>query len=376
MEKQFTNALSCAVIKHIGLTGTRQQTLVWLVGLIMRHGTVCLWRLAAQVGTSAQTDSVRRRFYRFFQFVRLDDGVVARMVVGLLGLAGNPWVLAMDRTNWKFGKTSINILMLSVVWNGLGVPLLWTLLPTAGNSKTSARTQLLDRLRRTFPDMKIAALTGDREFIGDGWMRHLTRRKIPFVLRLRENQQVVRAGYEAVSLATLAQNLKRGDTQIVKGQCRLGQAADAKSPLLRLVLLRLKTGELLALACSGNPRRALTSYRQRWTIETLFSNIKTRGFDLEATHLTAPNKLSTLLAVLAIAVTLTVKVGAAVARARPVPLKKHGYQARATFALGLDWLRKLMATPDQSGSTHILRRLCSSETVRLSSNNSSIFPGV
>lgn len=88
MEKQFSSALSCAVLKHIGLTGTRRATLVWLVGRIVRHGTVCLWRLAAQVGTLAQTDSVRRRFYRFFQFVRLDDLTVARVVVSLLGLAG------------------------------------------------------------------------------------------------------------------------------------------------------------------------------------------------------------------------------------------------------------------------------------------------
>ena len=376
MEGHFSNALSCGVSKHIGLLGARRETLVWLVCLIMRHGTVCLWRLAAHVGTSAQTDSVRRRFYRFFQFVRLDDALVARMVVALLGLAGKPWVLAMDRTNWKFGKTTINILMISVVWNGLGVPLLWTLLPTEGNSKTKARTQLLDRLRRAFPDMKIAALTGDREFIGDGWMRYLTRRKIPFVLRLRENQQVVRAGYEPVSLATLAQNLKRGDTQIIKGQCRLGQAADAKSPLLRLVLLRLKTGELLALACSGNPRRALKMYRKRWTIETLFSNIKTRGFDLEATHMTAPGKLSTLLAVLALAVTLTVKAGVAAARGLPAQLKKHGYPARSTFALGLDSLRKLMAPTRSAQLSQALQQLCSTQIPKLHNVNKPFFARV
>lgn len=376
MENHFTNALSSEVVKHTALSGARRETLVWLVCLIMRHGTVCLWRLAAHVGTSARTDSVRRRFYRFFQFVRLDDALVARMVVAMLGLAGKPWVLAMDRTNWKFGKTTINILMISVVWNGLGVPLLWTLLPTEGNSKTKARTQLLNRLRQAFPDMRIVALTGDREFIGDGWMRYLTRQKIPFVLRLRENQQVVRAGYEPVSLATLAQNLKRGDTQIIKGQCRLGQAADAKSPLLRLVLLRLKTGELLALACSGNPRRALARYRQRWTIETLFSNIKTRGFDLEATHITAPGKLSTLLAVLALAVTLTVKAGVAAARGLPAQLKKHGYPARSTFALGLDYLRKLMANTGITQVSHTLQQLCSTQIRRFPNVNQPFFSGV
>jgi hypothetical protein len=71
--------------------------------------------------------------------------------------------------------------------------------------------------------------------------------------------------------------------------------------------MRLPTGELLALACSGNPRRALADYTHRWTIETLFANLKTKGFNMEGTHITDPDKLSTLLAVLALAVALAVK---------------------------------------------------------------------
>src|SRR3989454_1282524 len=175
MQSIFSNALSEAVAKHIDLSATRRETLSWLALLIMQHGTICLWRLAAFVASAAQTDSVRRRFYRFFQFVRLDGALAGRVVVDLLRLSGKPWVLAIDRTNWDFGKTTINILMISVVRNGMGIPLLWMLLPTAGNSNTSERTELLDRLRAAFPDLKIAALMGDREFIGDAWMASAAR---------------------------------------------------------------------------------------------------------------------------------------------------------------------------------------------------------
>jgi hypothetical protein len=119
MQSIFSNALSRAVAKHIDLSVTRRETLSWLALLIMQHGTICLWRLAAYVASVAQTDSVRRRFYRFFQFVRLDSALAARVVVELLGLGGKPWVLAIDRTNWDFGKTTINILMISVTWNGM-----------------------------------------------------------------------------------------------------------------------------------------------------------------------------------------------------------------------------------------------------------------
>ena len=210
--------------------------------------------------------SVRRRFYRFFQFVRLDSTLAARVVVELLGLGGKPWVLAIDRTNWDFGKTTINILMISVTWNGMGIPLLWMLLPTAGNSHTSERTELLDRLRAAFPDMKIAALMGDREFIGDAWMAYLQRQNIPFILRLRENQHVLREGYAAMSIAAIARHLRIGERMIVKGCCRLGRHDETLSSPVRLVVMRLASGELLALACSGSARHALARYRQRWTI--------------------------------------------------------------------------------------------------------------
>ena len=349
MQSLFSNALSRAVAKHIDLSVTRRETLAWLTLLIMQQGTICLWRLAASVASAAQTDSVRRRFYRFFQFVRLDGTLSARVVVDLLGLSGKPWVLAIDRTNWDFGKTTINILMISVVWNGMGIPLIWMLLPTAGNSSTAERTALLDRLRAVFADLKIAALMGDREFIGDAWMAHLQRENIPFILRLRENQHVLRAGYVALPISAIAQHLEVGDKMIVKGGCRLGRQDETLSAPVRLVVTRLASGELLALACSGCARHALARYRQRWTIETMFGNLKSKGFALEATHLTDPDKLATLLALLAFALALSVKTGVATARRHPVPIKKHGRRARSLFALGLHTLRKIFvaASPAQ-----------------------------
>jgi Transposase DDE domain len=183
--------------------------------------------------------------------------MTAHVVADLLGIRGKAWTLAMDRTNWEFGKTTINILMIAVIWNGVGVPLIWTLLPSAGNSNTKARTDLLDRLHEAFPDLKVAALTGDREFIGDAWMAYLRQRKIPFILRLRENQHVVREDYDTWTIADIARRLGKGEKMILKGWCRLGQSAGEGSPLVRIVVTRLPTNELLALACCGNPRRAL-----------------------------------------------------------------------------------------------------------------------
>jgi len=113
--------------------------------------------------------------------------------------------------------------------------------------------------------------------------------------------------------------------------------------------MRLKTGELLILFTSGRPQKALAAYRKRWRIETLFSCLKSRGLGLEDTHMTNPKKLSTLLAVLAIAFVLAFKAGVWAAGNKRPRAKTHGRPERSVFAMGLDVLRKTlaMASPAQ-----------------------------
>ena len=343
MASTFLNTLSAMTRKHIELSETRRQTLCWLIFLIMRYSTVNLWRLAAHAPSKARTDSVRRRFYRFFQFIHIGECSMARMVVALTGLSGKPWTLTIDRTNWDFGKSAVNILMVAVVWNGIGIPLICSVLPKKGNSSTVERTQLLDRLREIFPDMKVAMLLGDREFIGGEWMRYLIENNIYFVMRLRDNQLVSRTGYETWPLSRLAQSLKPGDVLKLKEKCRLKDG-----PLVRIIMKRLATGELLILACPSKLNRALAVYRERWTIETLFGNLKTRGFDLEATHLSNRKKLATLIAIVSIALTLAAKAGSALSAVKPVPVKRHGHPAVSIFALGLTALKRMFAMPDDT----------------------------
>jgi hypothetical protein len=52
------------------------------------------------------------------------------------------------------------------------------------------------------------------------------------------------------------------------------------------------------------------------------ANLKAKGFALEATHLTYPDKLCTLLAPLVFAVTLTAKIGVAMAHLHLISFKK------------------------------------------------------
>ena len=99
-----------------------------------------------------------------------------------------PWVLSTDRTEWSFGKTRFNILMLGIVHNGVAYPLIWEMLDKKGNSNSSERMDLLDRFHDIFPDAEIAYLTGDREFVGKQWLTYLLIEPIiPFRLRIKKS---------------------------------------------------------------------------------------------------------------------------------------------------------------------------------------------
>ena len=53
----------------------------------------------------------------------------------------------------------------------------------------------------------------------------------------------------------------------------------------------------------------LSIYARRWEIETLFECLKTRGFNLEETHITDLDKVERMLSVLAIAYCWAYKIG-------------------------------------------------------------------
>lgn len=367
MQELLTKALSTTIENHIALWRTRRETLVWLVTLIIRTGTVSLWRLAGHVDTRAQTLSVHRRFERFFQHVRLEEACIARLIVHLMGLSGKPWHLALDRTNWKFGRCHINILMLGIVHGKVCIPLFWVLLGKAGNSNARERTELMAQMIKVFPKQPIASLSGDREFIGESWMNWLHKQGIPFVLRLKENMFVWNEEHVPVRLSAHAGRLKKRQSRILKGTWYLGREQAKAATPVKIAMMRLKTGEMLIVAASRiRIKTALPIYRNRWGIETLFSCLKTRGLGLEDTHMTNPLKLATLMAILALAFCLAYKAGLWAARLKPLRQKAHGRLQRSIFALGLNALRKCMVKLSEAEFGHFMAALLASKIPRSS----------
>ncbi len=297
--------------------------------------TVNLSKLATVFSGTAKEESNYKRLQRFLRNFEVPYAQLAEFVVKLLGIPG-PYTLALDRTNWKVGAVDLNILMLSIVYRGIGFPVVWIVLPKAGNSDTSERETVMEIFIDLFGAHTIACLLGDREFVGRQWFRFLKRYQIKFQMRLHKD--------------TLVRNGRGKYVQAWRLFCRtnincplvIPEARQMWGMELFLSGCRLKDGEYLILVSPEFCEKPHEEYKKRWGIETLFGALKSRGFNLEDTHVQDSERLSRLLALLALAFVWAFVVGQWQATVKELKLKKHGYPPKSIFRLGLNMLCRLV----------------------------------
>ena len=151
----------------------RMHCFVGMLLALIKVRTNNLTELACGFASSACIESRYRRIRRFFKEFTIDFSRLASWVIYFFDLSGQALTLSMDRTNWKWGTRDINILMLSVVYKGIAIPLLWCLLDKRGNSDTAERIYMIQRFIRQFGKSAITVLLADREFVGNVWFSWL-----------------------------------------------------------------------------------------------------------------------------------------------------------------------------------------------------------
>jgi hypothetical protein len=314
--------------------------------------TVSLVQISAVMSGRATPDSHYKRCQRFLRCFDLPFAEIASLVIKLLGIAP-PFVISIDRTDWYLGATPLNILMLSLVSKGVAFPLLWTVLEKKGCSDTAERIALLENYAQLFGTDTLSFVTADREFIGRDWFGYLRRKKIPFRLRVRENLKVTNArGNKMVSAKNLFRTHKAGVGVLLRGQRKVLREEVA------LMGMRTPEGEYVIVASSTHSDEILQDYAQRWKIESLFGCLKSRGFCLEATHVTERQRLERLLALLTVAFCWAYIVGEWLARSNPIKIKKHGRLAKSLFRHGFDHLRRILCNQDCLTKRIDFIRLC------------------
>lgn len=132
------NLLRKTIKPHLKWHGARLSFLALFLIALFRVKTVNLAEIATGFEGRAETDSNYQRLPRFFRDFDLDYYAIAKLIINIMEIP-EPWVLSVDRTEWKFGRKIFNILTLGIVHQGVAFPLLWWMLDKKGNSNTQER---------------------------------------------------------------------------------------------------------------------------------------------------------------------------------------------------------------------------------------------
>ena len=257
---------------HQALLGHYKTLLPWnlarikcftsmIFGLII-SGSVQQHKMALGFQGEVKQNSICHRIRSFLKDFSIDYIACAKALLQLMSI-DEAFDIAIDRTNWKFGKLDINLLVLAVVVNNeFSFPILWKALPKQGNSNTQERIDLIERFISCFKSSKIRSIIGDREFIGKDWIEYLIEHEIPFYIRIKENR-LVEWGDKKRKIGRFFKHLQRHE----KRHLELG--INGKS--LYVAGTKSKNGELvIVMSNQDKGLKILQIYKRRWTIELMF----------------------------------------------------------------------------------------------------------
>jgi len=298
--------------------------------------SVNLKKLSCAMFGSAHRGSSYRRLQRFFSGFRVNYNDIVRLIVSLFSLDQAPRYLVLDRTNWQWGKTDINILFLCVVYRGAAIPLFWLLLNKRGNSSTRERIALIQRFISIFGKSWIEGLLGDREFIGKKWFSYLDKQEIAYYFRIRKDANTTNKNGKGIDVSWLFHGLKLQTPRVIKGKKSI------YGHELYLAGMRI-TKDYLIIATNRKPEKAIEIYAKRWQIETLFGCLKSKGFYFEDTRILKRVRIKKLIALLSIAFCWAHVTGEWSHRyEKAIPIKKHGRLQESYFRRGLDKIKECL----------------------------------
>ena len=330
---QQVNELSKMLNQHFNWHKAKMDCLVGMLIALLNTRNVNLTQLAVSFSSEAQINSRYRRIQRLIHGY-MDFDKVSLFIMLLFGFTETGFHLVFDRTNWKFGKIHINILMLAIVHQGAAIPIMWIVLNNKrGNSTMQQRIAMMKRFIKLFGKERILGIFGDREFIGGEWFEWLQSEGINYHIRIKQDALITNSKGEVVSAKNLFHDLKPGEQTVFE------KARKVTGVWVYIAAMRLNDGSLLIVASKDFCAEAISIYGKRWEIETLFACLKSWGFRFEETHLSKRHRIKTLLVVMAIAFCWAKRTGEWAHKQNPIKIKKHERLAKSIFRLGLDLLQ-------------------------------------
>jgi hypothetical protein len=281
-----------------------------LVALLQKERQVSLERLATLFAQPIQFESRRRNLQRFLILPQLSAKALwfpfVKHWFRQQFKRGQQVYLVLDRTAWK----GHNLLMVSVAYGKRAIPVYWQLLDKQGQSSLAEQKAVLrpvlDWVRRYQP-----IVLGDREFHSVAFADWLRSQQVDFVLRLPKSTTVkldCESDFERLDELPQFPGIAIHEVQVQVTQQQGFGRFNLVTRWKRVYHHNQANQVWYLLTNLDTLEAALKAYSKRFSIEPMFKDFKTGGYNLENCQLKGQRFLALVL-LIAIAYTLATEQG-------------------------------------------------------------------
>jgi hypothetical protein len=320
---------------------TRVRNLaLFLTGLYLGR-KVHLSLIAEEWHLSGKTPSLVNRLRRFLDNPKVSVRDYYQPVAESLVSAfrGVPIRLIIDTTKLGFNA---RLLMVSIGYRKRALPLAWSV-HRGKKGWVAAKKQiaLLLQVAELIPAESEVWLLGDCEFQHVPLLSWLERRGWHYVLRQQGKIKVWQPGRAQVRLADLG--LKEGETRYL-GWVYLTEKHH-HGPMSMVLHWEEGEDEPWYLATDKAATwHTIRTYRVRMWIEEMYGDMKGHGFDLEATYMRDPDRLSRLVLGVCLVYVWLLSLGSWVVKnGKRHLVDRKDRRDKSYFRLGWSWLKRCLA---------------------------------
>jgi hypothetical protein len=317
------------------------NTLAALISGIVGSRSCQLPDIASKVPDGNKKESRVKRYTRWLQNERITSDVYfLPYAAELLATLATTQSLLLAIDGSEVGRGCV-ALMISVIYKQRALPLVWVVVAQAkGHLAEAQHVQLLAQAQALVPAGATVIVVGDGEFDGVTWQATLQSYGWEYVCRTAKNVQL--GVVDAETLAPFE------TVNVQPGECialfDVTFSQQLYGPVLAIAwwdaaykqpIYLVSNMALCAEACYW--------YSRRYRIETFFSDQKSRGFNLQKSHLTDPTRLARLLIATCLAYIWIVYLGVVAQRDQWVRIIHRTERCDLSlFQLGLELLEHLL----------------------------------
>ncbi len=333
LKQLFPKKLTANQARHM-------STLSAMITGIVQGKSCSFEAMARKIPTTNQVASVEKKFVRFVQNdnVTYDLFFLPFITIILQQMSQfEPLVLVMDGS--VTGRKCMT-LMVSLIHNNRAIPIAWvTVKGSKGHLPEDVHLELLNKVKSLIPDGTDVVFLGDGEFDGNRLQAAInSEENWKYVCRTAKNRLIDDDG----------DNYSLRDVMLVSGMRidipDVKVTADKYGSVLAIIWWDKKYDEPIYLVTNMKcAEEACRWYTYRFIIETFFSDQKSRGFNLQKSHLSSPKRVERLLIASCMAYIWVIYLGLLAIKNKLLPeIHRRGRCDLSLFQLGLRYLERIL----------------------------------